>query len=183
MADDAQQANVLDAQERGQANQWLVHFMQGTLEDCRGQVDKLQRKLSWTYWVIVGLSILMFCVGLGLIIAAAVKGFRSREFNSQTLSIGGLGLADLAGLYLFRPVEQIRKIMADMSQITVAINSHQTQISLRLLETDSELRATMGEAAEHIKKAAKDSLKNIQTYFEGGETKTSIENEQKRLEQ
>jgi hypothetical protein len=153
------QPEVLDEQKRDQANVWLVNFMQGTLEDCRREVDKLQQKLSGTYWVIVTLSILMFAVGMGLIIAAAWKGYRSQGLSSEALTIGGLGLADLTGLYFFRPVEQIRKIMADMSQITVAINSHQTQISLRLLETDSERRASMGEAAEFIRKVAKHSLR------------------------
>jgi len=33
----------------------------------------------------------------------------------------------------------------------------------------------MGEAAEHVRKVAKDSLKNIQTYFEEREVNTNFE--------
>jgi hypothetical protein len=125
----------------------------------------------------------MFCVGLALTIAAAAKEFRGRKFFGQTLSIGELELLNLTRLYFFRPVEQTRIIMADMSQITVAINTHPTQLSLRLLETNSEKRATMGEAAEHVRKVAKGNLTNIQTYFEEREVNTNFENDRNRPEE
>ena len=70
-----------------------------------------------------------------------------------------------------------------MSQITVAINTHPTQLSLRLLETNSEKRTTMGEAAEHVRKVAKGSLTNIQTYFEEREVNTNFENDHNRPEE
>lgn len=117
----------------------------------------------------------MFCLGIYLIILSA----HSAEIDGQTAVTGVLGMADLVGLYFFRPIEQIRKIMADMSQITVAINSHQTQVSLRLLETDAKDRATMGEAAELIQKAARDSLKNIQLYFEDSDITKKSQNSTK----
>jgi len=177
MSNESQQTGVLKDQERIDANNWLVDFMQKILEDGREEVDKLQRKLSWTYTIIIALSILMFFVGIGLLITSAVKEFKSSGgIGWQSFTIGGLGIADFVGLYFFRPIEQIRKIMADMSQLTVAINSHQTQVSLRLLETDSTNRATIGEAAEHIKKTARDSLEKIQKYFEEGEEKESKKN-------
>lgn len=166
MSDGAREEEVLGKHESESANEWLVEFMQRTLDEGRGEVKRLQGRLGTTYQIIIGLSILMFFVGIGLIIAAAVKAFTDDEKIWQSFTIGGLGLADLTGLYLFRPIEQIRKIMADMSQLTVSINSYQTQVSLRLLETDSTDRATMGLAAEYIRKSVRDSLKNIQMFFE-----------------
>ena len=41
----------------------------------------------------------------------------------------------------------------------------------------------MGEAAEHVRKVAKDSLKNIQTYFEEREVNTNFENDHNRPEE
>jgi len=59
--------------------------------------------------------------------------------------------------------------MGDMSQITMAINSFRIQVGLRLIEMNSNNRATVGQAAEHVSNAAKDSIKLVQDYFEGKE--------------
>ncbi|MGQ0794439.1 MAG: hypothetical protein ACT4NX_10225 [Deltaproteobacteria bacterium] len=158
---------ILSEREAESANQWLIEFMKGVLHDGKFEVAKLQYGLRRTYWIVIILSIVMFILGTGLILASVVKAWSDSELW-RSLAIGGLGLADLTGLYLFRPVEQIRKIMADMSQLTIAINSYQTQVSLRLLQLDSSKRPTIGQAAEQIKKAARSSMRNIEKYFEEG---------------
>ena len=73
---------------------------------------------------------------------------------------------------MLRPVQRIQGLMGDMSQITLAINSYQTQVGLRLLEADSDNSETLGQAADHINKAAKDSIDQIQVYFEARSSKS-----------
>jgi len=81
----------------------------------------------------------------------------------------GFGITDLAALFLFKPLERIHKIMGDMSQIVIALNSFQTQVGLRLMQMDATDRQSMGQAAEFINAAAKDSIVLVQQYFESAE--------------
>lgn len=160
-------------EEREEANKDIVKHLQTTLKDGRRELGALRGKLSFTYVVIVVLSIVMFVLGIVLLsvpVAAAFGGRRIEEL--QSLIAAGFGIADLSALFLFRPLERIHGIMGDMSQITIAVNSFQTQVGLRLLEMDKDNRQTVGKAAERISMAAKDSIKLIQDYFEATGTKS-----------
>ncbi len=157
---------MMTAEERKKANDFIVKHLQGTMIDGRGELGGLRRKLSATYWVIILLSVVMFALGIVLLSVPVVAAFRGQISELQSLIAAGFGIADLAALFLFRPLERIHGIMGDMSQIILALNSFQTQVGLRLMEMDSDKRPTMGQAAEHISAAAKDSIKLVQDYFE-----------------
>lgn len=171
MANDETAKGVIDQKARDDANKWLVDFMQTSLEEGRKEVKTVQQKLKRTYNVIVVLSIIMFAVGIILLLVPVIDGLREalmtgESVNWGSVGVGGLGIADLAALFLFRPIERIHKLMGDMTQITVEVNSYQTQVSLRLLEVDSTQRPTFGKAADFVKEAARNSIETIQKYFE-----------------
>lgn len=152
--------------ERKKANKDLMLFLQNTMKGGRREVDGLRKKLGYTYWLLVVLSIFMFGLGIALLSVPVFAAFRGEIDELESIIAAGFGIADLAALFLFRPIERIHRLMGDMSQITLAINSFQSQEALILLEMDINKRETMGEAAGRIKEAAKDSIGLIQTYFE-----------------
>lgn len=158
--------------ERKKANQFIVSHLQATMKDGRRELGGLRGKLSFTFVVIVILSIIMFIVGIVLLSVPFIHAFANEDKGKtlQSVIAAGFGITDLAALFFFRPIERIHGLMGDMGQITLAINSFQTQVSLRLLEMNKDDRGTVGKAAERINAAAKDSIKLIQDYFEAIET-------------
>jgi hypothetical protein len=156
----------LTIEERRKANDQLIRYLKDLMEDGRNDVNGLRRKLASTYWIIIMLSIFMFFIGAVLLSVPAMAAFGGDITELQALIAAGFGIADLTALFFFKPIERIHSLMGDMSQITVAINSYQSQVGLRLFEMNSNQKATVGKAAEHIKEAAKTSIEIIQEYFE-----------------
>ena len=157
-------------QARTAANEHIINHLKTILDNGSVEVTKLRRKLELTYYLLVFLSTVMFVGGIALWMVPVVVG--SQGFNNATntdLGIsgiaGGLGAVDLTALFLLKPVRRIKKLMGDMSQLTVAINSYQTQMSLRLLESDAHQPETLGSAAEHVKQASHDTIELIERYF------------------
>lgn len=148
------------------ANNFIVQHLQNTMNDGRGALSGLGKKLSTTYWIVIVLSVIMFFVGIVLISVPAIAAFQGQITELQSLVAAGFGIADLVGLFFLRPIERIHTLMGDMSQIVVALNNFQAQIGLRLLQLDAKDRPTVGMAAEMVDKAAKDSIELIQKYFE-----------------
>jgi hypothetical protein len=131
-------------------------------------LNDLRKKLAVTYWVIVFLSMGMFTLGVILIGAPAMVAYQGRTEVVPALIAAGFGVADLAALFLFKPLERIHRLMGDMSQMTLALNSFQIQVGLRLREMDAYERASIGEAAINVGKAACQSIGMVQKYFEVG---------------
>jgi hypothetical protein len=171
MSDKKMVAKVADTilmtdDERKKANDFIVRQQQVTMSKNKGELDGLRQKLSATYWIIVILSIVMFALGIVLLSVPIAAAFGGRIEELQSLIAAGFGIADLAALFLFRPLDRIHGTMGDMSQIIMALNSFQTQVGLRLMEMDATNRQTIGQAAEKIGEAATNSIKLIQDYFE-----------------
>ena len=148
------------------ANQWLLEFLQRILTAGKTEVARVRRKLCITYWVLIVLSVIMFFIGMGLISIPALAAWRGDIAVVEALIPAGLGIADVTALYFFQPIERVHRLMGDIGQITLIINSYQTQVGLRLLETKLADRATMGAAADHVQKAVVHSVELIQRYFE-----------------
>lgn len=171
MAENDTQAE--QAQQVVQENQGLMTQLGGTLKAGAEAIVELRRMLKITYWVVIVLSIIMFLIGVVLLSVPVTHGFqqlRAGTFKGEnwTLSIvsGGLGIVDFVTLFFFRPVDRIRRLMGDFSQLTVILNTYQTCVGLRLLESKLDDRSTVGEAAVHVNAAAKDCLELIDDYFE-----------------
>ena len=157
---------MMSVEESKEANEFIVEHLQGMMSERKLEFGGLRKKLSITYWVIIVFSIIMFAMGIVLLSVPIVAAFRNDISGLQSLTAAGFGIADLAGLFLFRPIERIHSLMGDMSQITVALNSFQTQAGLLLLEMNAMDRPTIDQAAERISAAAKESIKLVQDYFE-----------------
>jgi hypothetical protein len=158
-----------DAEQKlaDEANEKLIDYMNSVLEDCKISITDLRRKLGYTYWIIIAMCISMFVLGFAFI---SLPLWRQPPITQQGwLDIvlpAGVGIANLLALYLYKPLERIQKLMADMSQLTVTFNSFQTQVALYLIGTKLEQRETMGEAAGAVNTTAEIILKQICDYFE-----------------
>ncbi len=160
------ESSVSKAETR-KANKDLMDYMLSILQDGRKESAELQQKLKRTYWVIVLLSTLMFLVGLALISTPLWTPFVDNAPSFQfILTSVGIGIAELFGLYLFNPLARIQKLMGDMSQLTVALDSFTLQVALRLLEADIDERKTVGVAATNIETAASAVLGLVEAHFE-----------------
>ena len=164
---------VMTEPERKKANDFVIQFLQDMMYDGKTELTKLRRKLSITYFVIVVLSIIMFLVGIILLSVPAYSAFTGNISALETLISAGFGIADLAALFLFKPMERIHQMMGDMSQIVLALNSYQVQVGLRLIQLDINDRLSVGKAAEDVSENAKKSIKLIQDYFEAREQSKS----------
>lgn len=164
-----QNQSMISEEERVKANEFIVRFLQNVMNEGNNELRKLRIKLSVTYWVIIFLSIIMFALGIILLSVPAIAAFNGEIDQLQSLITAGFGLIDLSALFLFRPMERIHKMMGDMSQIILALNSYQTQVGLRLMELDVTDRPSMGQTAYKVNQAAKESIQLVQDYFEARE--------------
>ncbi len=148
------------------ANRELIDYMHHTLESARNEVALLRTKLAKSYWIIIGLSIIMFLVGIFLLSIPAFAAITGDIGQLQAIVAAGFGMVDLTGLFLFKPIQRLHKLMGDMGQITIVLNSFQTQTALRLLQLDINDRDSIGRAAQYVEETTNATLRLIQTYFE-----------------
>ena len=155
-----------DQEQRKKANQKGFENLHAVMRDSRRELTLLRMRLALTYWVVVILSVIMFAMGIVLLSVPAVMALQGRSAELQAFIAAGFGLADLTALFLFRPIERIHRLMGDMSQITLALASFQTQVELRLIQMDASSRSSVGQAAEAVAEIAPTTIKLIQEYFE-----------------
>lgn len=153
------------------ANYIISDNLQGLMDETGEEFRRLRLKLNITYWIIISLAIVMFVLGIVLLLVPLIAAFNHEIDKLQSIISAGFGLADLAALFLYGPIEKIHKNMGDMSQIFLALNSYRSQVDLRLMEMDvTNNRSSIGSAADKINSAAESSIKLIQDYFEATET-------------
>src|SRR5512143_1105966 len=155
-----------DHEQRKKANQKSFENLYAVMRDSRRELTLLRMRLALTYWVVVALSVIMFALGIVLLSVPALLMLQGRSAEMQAFIAAGFGLADLTALFLFKPIERIHRLMGDMSQITLALTSFQTQVELRLIQMDATNRSSVGETAEAIAAVAPAAIKLIQDYFE-----------------
>jgi hypothetical protein len=156
-----------DHEQRKKANQKSFENLHAVMRDSRRELTLLRMRLALTYWVVVILSVVMFALGIILLSVPALLMLQGRAAEMQAFIAAGFGLADLTALFLLKPIERIHRLMGDMSQITLALTSFQTQVELRLIQMDASNRSSVGETAEAIAAVAPVAIKLIQDYFEG----------------
>lgn len=162
---------TIDAEQRRRANEFIIRHLQGSIVDGKIDLKNLRRKLAVTYWIIIILSLIMFTMGIILLSIPFKAAYNTNIEEYKALIAGGFGIVDLITLFFFKPIERIHKIMGDMSQVVIALNSFQTQLGLRLMQMDATDRESMGRTAEYVSLASKESIKLIQDYFEAVQSK------------
>ena len=115
-------------QERRNANLKSFENLWAVMRDGRRELNLLRLRLALTYWVVVILSVITFALGIILLSVPAIMALQGRTDELQAFIAAGYGLADLTALFLFKPIERIHRLMGDMSQISVALTSFQTQV-------------------------------------------------------
>jgi hypothetical protein len=160
-----------DHEQRKKANDKSFENLHAVMRDSRRELTLLRMRLALTYWVVVILSVIMFALGIVLLSVPAVMALQGRTAELQAIIAAGFGLADLTALFLFKPIERIHRLMGDMSQITLALTSFQTQVELRLIQMDASNRSSVGDTAQAIAEVAPAAIKLIQDYFESNPSK------------
>jgi len=160
------QGAVLTDKGRRPANKSSNAFLNDAVRQGKQGLVDLRRKLSFTYWVILGLSAVMFFLGVIMLSVPVAAAWKGNIDLLTSLTAAGFGIADMGALYLFRPIERIQALMGDMSQITMVINSFQTQVSLRLEEMDETDPRSISRAARYIQQLSEASARQVETYFE-----------------
>jgi hypothetical protein len=158
---------IMSEDEQKNANKEVIEYLQKSMMEGKGELSGLRRQLSSTYWIIIVLYIAMFVVGLVLISVPVVAAFRGQITEVQSLVAAGFGIADLVTLFLSQPLLKMHDTMGDMTQITMVLYSFQSQVGLRLMQMDVNNRETVGKSAENIHKAAEESVRIVEKYFEG----------------
>jgi len=165
-------AGAIDS-ESGFSLNWIAENNKTIAEDLNhsvrsneNELGKLKRKLTITYWFIIGMSSALFIMGIILLTVPVAAAFRGDIDKLNSVIAAGFGIADLAALFHYGPIDRIHKIMGDMSQIILVLNSYQYQVSLILIEMDIADKKSVGEAAAKIGEAAKTKIRLIEDYFE-----------------
>jgi hypothetical protein len=143
-------AILLNQEQCQKANLKSFKNLETAMRDSRRELNTLRLRLALTYWVVILLSVIMFALGIVLLGLPAILLFQGHTAEMQAFIAAGFGLADLTALFLFRPIERIHRLMGDMSQISLALTSFQTQVELRLIQMDASSRSSVGQAAESI---------------------------------
>ncbi len=162
---------LIGVKERKEFDLFLHDYLQKTLDAGRKEISGLRNKLSISYFLLIILSSIMFLGGIILICVSVIHSIEATKIPGKSFFISGLGIADLTALFLINPLKRIHGLMGDIGQITLAVNSFRSQVALRLLETSSAGRDTMGKAAEHIKIVTEKSIELIQAFFEPKQNK------------
>lgn len=154
-------------QEIKDANDFLDDYLRKTLTASSSEIAGLRNRLNVLFWGMLVLTVIMFAVGLVLIAEPFLRS-SEQELTATPLFwvqpvVGG---ADLIILLLARPIDRLRKLMGDTSQITIALNSHRQSVALILIAMDINNKATVAESAEKISSMAAKTMTSIRQYFE-----------------
>ncbi len=160
----------IDTAKIESANNALIDYLFDNLQDGQAEVLRLRQKFAITYYTIVVLSVVMFAAGIVLLSVPALSAYRGEINEMQSIIAAGFGIGDIFLLFLLRPISRLQNLMGDMGQITIAFNSFQAQTALRLLQTNADDKATLGEAAKSIGASAQASIRLIEEYFELAES-------------
>lgn len=142
-------------------------------------IINLRNQIQFTFNVTVALYVILFIFGCLLLSIPIVSAFFGDITSFNSLIGGSLGIADIVTLLAFRPVERIHDLMGDMSQISMAINSYQQQVALRIIQFDAEDRSSIDHVATEISNATKETMQLIQDLVETKEKDTPKNQEKK----
>jgi hypothetical protein len=101
-------------------------------------------QLRHAYRLILGLSVITFTVGTGLIVVATVRSLTDPDAVSSAAIIGGIGVAQIVVLFLRNPLQDIQRAVFHAQQARVAIMSYMLGLGL------------VGEQAYHGKESSED---------------------------
>ena len=139
-----------------------------TLSLLKGTLNNAKR----TYQLITLMNAIMFCMGVGLFLFAAIYGARSHNLTF-TAAFAGLGVASFVALFLLGPIDKTQDALSNLIQAEVAFMNYFDQMVF--LEACAQLPApgmnipnveNIERASALLQKRTEDTLGLLQTFLE-----------------
>ncbi|MGC9516219.1 MAG: hypothetical protein ACP5C3_00810 [Methanomicrobiales archaeon] len=157
--------DILDKEEQKQRNIKNADHIKKIVSKNKKYFEKMRQRVVKNYKITLVLYIIMFFWGLILLSVPLVTAILG-DISLYSTLVGGLGIADLALLFLFKPVDKIHNITTDLNQITIISNGYLLQETLRLIQLDINDRESVGQTAEYIGAAAASTVGLLEQYCE-----------------
>jgi hypothetical protein len=131
-----------------------------------------------TYQLITLMNAIMFCMGVGLFLFAAVYGALSRNLTF-TAAFAGLGAASFVALFMLGPIDKTQDALSNLIQAEVAFMNYFDQMCF--LEAFAQCPApgtylpcvpNLERASALLQQRTRETLDLLQTYLENRPTKT-----------
>lgn len=103
-----------------------------------------------TFYVLVGMSVTMFLVGVALMVVAAVRAADQSEVTAETLALAGVGLADLTVLFYRRPWLDVLRSLSNTQQTRMVSTTYLAGLSLIRDGDDAAISALSKMTAELV---------------------------------
>lgn len=145
-------------------NTMFRFFLMERLLEGAENVQAARRTAQRRAALLTGLWGVMAIVGLALIVWSAIRGLRGAPLEGVLVGLGAGG-ADLALFLFFRPTESIKRLLADMMQLELAVSGYQTRVGLELLAFRRADAATVKEAAHNIGTICGEHIAWIEEHF------------------
>lgn len=125
-----------------------------------------------TYQLITLMNAIMFCMGVGLFLFAAIYGARSHNLTF-TAAFAGLGVASFVALFLLGPIDKTQDALSNLIQAEVAFMNYFDQMVF--LEASAQLPApgtnlpnvqNIERASALLQKRTEETLGLLQTFLE-----------------
>ena len=106
-------------------------------DDEKEEIYKIRKMLlesfthiRWTFLVSMGMSIILFLVGLVFLFTAISKSFAETNVSTSTLTMAGIGISDFILLFYTRPWQDISKNLSNNQQIKMIATSYLSGLSI-----------------------------------------------------
>ena len=106
-------------------------------DDEKEEIYKIRKMLlesfthiRWTFLVSMGMSIILFLVGLVFLFTAISKSFVETNVSTSTLTMAGIGISDFILLFYTRPWQDISKNLSNNQQIKMIATSYLSGLSI-----------------------------------------------------
>lgn len=157
IVDEANQLTVLQLQ----ALQW--HISKHSVENLH-ELEKRGRTVARHLTV---MSWAAFAVGLGLLGVAVYGSVWGDLGTGAALGLSGLGVAEMLGVALYRPMDRLQEAQTDLSQQSVILRTWTLTTCLYLRAMDVGAEASVEDAALKIRESADEFTNALETLVEG----------------
>lgn len=126
-----------------------------------------------TYQRITLMSYLMFLIGLGLFVTAAVYGIVANDDKQYAALFAGMGAVTFVALFLTGPIEKTQTALSNLVQVEVSFMNYFSQITLwetyayQLAgDPPAPTSANMEKASQMLQQRSGETAKLLQDYLE-----------------
>lgn len=148
-------------------NDRLIDLGQFTVQILKDTLISAKR----TYKTITRMNLVMFCMGVGLFIFAAVEGVINRNL-AYTAAFAGLGAASFVALFFLGPIDKTQAALSNLIQAEIAFMTYFEQLTFcenyALMPDDNGRPDTkrIERAGELLQKRSLETVEMLQKYLE-----------------